>query len=144
MQLYGCINYLLTVTQHEVFQVFSQGLTPFNITPGQYGVLRCLWENSACTPKEISQVLRLENSTVSGVLDRMEKKGLIKRELDSNDRRSIRVVLTPEGASMRDGVLEIIDDLNKQVLDVLSPEQREIFIDSLRKIGEVELGSETD
>ena len=144
MQLYGCINYLLTVTQHEVFQVFSQGLTPFNITPGQYGVLRYLWENSACTPKEISQVLRLENSTVSGVLDRMEKKGLIKRELDSNDRRSIRVVLTPEGASMRDGVLEIIDDLNKQVLDVLSPEQREIFIDSLRKIGEVELGSETD
>ena len=143
MQLYGCINYLLTVTQHEVFQVFSQGLTPFNITPGQYGVLRYLWENSACTPKEISQVLRLENSTVSGVLDRMEKKGLIKRELDSNDRRSIRVVLTPEGASMRDGVLEIIDDLNKQVLDVLSPEQREIFIDSLRKIGEVELGSET-
>lgn len=144
MQLYGCINYLLTVTQHEVFQVFSQGLTPFNITPGQYGVLRCLWENSACTPKEIAQILRLENSTVSGVLDRMEKKGLIKRELDFNDRRSIRVVLTPEGASMRDGVLQVIDQLNKQVLDVLTPEERRVFIDSLRKIGEVQLEPEDD
>ena len=142
MQLYGCINYLLTVAQHEVFQIFSEGLSPFNITPGQYGVLRCLWEGCACTPKEISQVLRLENSTSSGVLDRREKKGLIQRELDSNDRRSIRVVLTPEGASIKDGVLEVIDDLNRKVLDGLSPEQRAMFIDSLRHIGNVELEAE--
>lgn len=142
MQLYSCINYLLTVAQHEVFQIFSEGLSPFNITPAQYGVLRCLWEGCACTPKEISQVLRLENSTISGVLDRMEKKGLIQRELDSNDRRSIRVVLTPEGASIKDGVLEVIDDLNRKVLDGLSPEQRAMFIDSLRHIGNVELEAE--
>ena len=42
MRLQGCINYLLTVAQHEVFQDFSEGLAPFNITPGQYGVLRYL------------------------------------------------------------------------------------------------------
>lgn len=142
MRLYGCINYLLTVAQHEVFQVFSEGLSTFNITPGQYGVLRCLWEGSACTPKEIAQTLRLENSTISGVLDRMEKKGLIQRELDPNDRRSIQVVLTPEGASMRDGVLQVIDDLNQKVLDGFSPEQRAMFIDSLRHVGNVE--QETD
>ena len=45
MELQNCINYLLTVAQHEVFQAFSNKLAQFNITPGQYGVLGCLWEN---------------------------------------------------------------------------------------------------
>ena len=52
------------------------------------------------------------------------------------------MVLTPEGASIKDGVLEVIDDLNRKVLDGLSPEQRAMFIDSLRHIGNVELEAE--
>ena len=125
MRLQGCINYLLTVAQHEVFQDFSEGLAPFNITPGQYGVLRYLWQDGPCTPKEIAQTLRLENSTISGVLDRMEKKGLIERIIDKKDRRSIRVVATEQGMSMRDDVLKVI-------------EQLENFLSCLRQLGMVD------
>lgn len=138
MALQDCINYLLTVSQHEVFQVFSEGLEPFGITPGQYGVLRCIWEGGPTTPKEIARILRLENSTVSGVLDRMEKKGLIRRITDENDRRSVRVETTQEGAGMRDDVLQVIDELNDKVLGGLSAEERKILDRSLRRIGEVE------
>ena len=101
MELQSCINYLLTTAQHEVFQTFSSGLAQFNITPGQYGVLSCLWQNGPSTPKEIAQTLRLENSTISGVLDRMQKRGLIDRVVDPNDRRSVQVVPTEEGSGLR-------------------------------------------
>ena len=138
MELQGCINYLLTVAQHDVFQLFSEGLAPFHITPGQYGVLRCLWEDGPCTPKEIAQVLRLENSTVSGVLDRMEKKGLIERVIDKKDRRSIQVKATQAGIAMRDDVLQVIHTLNEQVLDSLDPELRKTFLQCLRQVGKVE------
>ncbi len=137
--LQRCINYLLTVAQHDVFQTFSEGLSEFGITPGQYGVLRCLWEDGPCTPKELAQILRLENSTVSGVLDRMEKKGLIKRVVDPNDRRSIRVETTPPGAAMKDDVLRVIGELNMQVLGHLPPEERDGLIQLLADIGKVEL-----
>lgn len=138
MELQSCINYLLTVSQHEVFTTFSERLAQFNVTPGQYGVLSCLWQHGSCTPKEIAQTLRLENSTISGVLDRMQKRGLIDRVVDPNDRRSVQVVATEEGRSLKDGVLRVIDELNAEIWGVFSPEERATLLACLRQIGKVE------
>ena len=138
MELQNCINYLLTTAQHEVFQTFSAGLTQFNITPGQYGVLSCLWQNGSCTPKEIAQILRLENSTISGVLDRMQKRGLIDRVVDPNDRRSVRVVPTEEGSSLKDDVLRLIDELNAEILSGFTAEQRSTLLSCLQQISKLD------
>ena len=94
MQLEQCVNYLLTAAQHSVFQKMTDKLSTFDITPVQYGALYCLWETNKQSPKEIAEVLRLENSTISGILERMEKKGLIERSISKEDRRFIRVHLT--------------------------------------------------
>ena len=138
MELRNCINYLLTVAQHEVFLMFSQRLSDYGITPGQYGVLNCLWSRGSASPKEIAQLLRLENSTVSGVLDRMQKRGLIDRVVDPNDRRSVRVVPTEEGLALKDGVLKVIDQLNAEILGRFSAEQRAALLDCLRQVGRVD------
>ena len=137
MELTNCINYLLTVAQHEVFMAFTARLSDFGITPGQYGVLSCLWQNETATPKEIAQILCLENSTVSGVLDRMQKRGLIDRVLDPNDRRSIRVVATDEGNALKGDVLQVIEDLNIEAMQQFQPEEWSALKDALRKIGKV-------
>lgn len=139
MELPFCINYLLNVAQHEVFQTFSARLEAFGITPGQYGVLNCLWSKGTATPKEIAQELRLENSTISGVLDRMQKRGLIDRIMDPDDRRSIQVVATEAGMAIKDDVLQTVDELNTIVLRVLTPGQKETLLTCLRKIGNVTL-----
>ena len=81
MELNQCINYLLTTSQHRVFQEVSKRLENYDVTPVQYGVLYCLWKGDKTTPKEIASELKLENSTISGILDRMEKKNLLKRLL---------------------------------------------------------------
>ena len=66
MDIRECINYLLTTAQHQVFQLLSSKLAPYGITPGQYGVLNCLWRKEAVNPKEMAQILGLETSTISG------------------------------------------------------------------------------
>ncbi|MCI2105338.1 MAG: MarR family transcriptional regulator [Intestinimonas sp.] len=139
MEFSHCINYLLTVSQHEVFQAFAGRLSPFGITPGQYGVLNCLWTRGPLTPKEIAQDLRLENSTVSGVLDRMQKRGLLDRIVDPNDRRSVQVVVTEAGMAMKDEVLRTVDELNVQILGGFSQIQRDNLLVCLRTIGKVEM-----
>ena len=56
-----CINFVLTIAQHEVFLTFSETLSKFGITPGQYGVLACLWESQGgITPKEIAGALHVK------------------------------------------------------------------------------------
>ena len=132
-----CINFLLTISQHEVFLIFSEHLAEFGITPGQYGVLACLWKNETLTPKEIATILRVENSTISGVLDRMQKRGLIDRILDPKNRRSIRVKPTEAGMAIREPVQQKIEELNDMVFKDFTPKEREDALNLLTRIGRV-------
>ena len=138
MKFQNCINYLLTISQHEVFQNFFARLSPMGITPGQYGVLNYLWEKGPTTPKEISRYLRLENSTISGVLDRMQRRGLIDRVVDPNNRRSILVVAMPAAQAIKDDVLKTVDELNLEILQDFTPEEKEVLMKALCRIGRIE------
>nr|WP_206081528.1 MULTISPECIES: MarR family transcriptional regulator [Megasphaera] len=109
-------------------------MSKYGITPGQYGVLACLWKDETLSPKEIATILRVENSTISGVLDRMQKRGLIDRVLNPNNRRSITVKATKEGMALKEPVMKTIDELNDLVLRDFSPQEREEFIGYIKRI----------
>ena len=125
MQLEECVNYLLTTAQHSVFLKMTEKLSAFDITPIQYAVLYCLWENDKRSPKEIAERLKLENSTISGILERMEKKGLIQRSISKEDRRFIQVLLTEKGASLEKDVLSAVEEVNDEVMSVFSEDECE-------------------
>ena len=137
MQLEECVNYLLTTAQHSVFLKMTEKLSVYDITPVQYAVLYCLWENNGTSPKEIAERLKLENSTISGILERMKKKELIKRSISKEDRRFIQVVLTEKGASLNEDVLATVEQVNTEVLSVFSDEERESLKSYLRTLAGV-------
>ena len=132
MQLEECVNYLLTTAQHSVFLKMTEKLSVFDLTPVQYAVLYCLWENDKKSPKEIAERLKLEHSTISGILERMEKKGLIKRMISKEDRRFIQIMLTEKGAVLEKDVLAAVDKVNEEVMSVFSKEECENLITQLR------------
>ena len=132
MQLEECVNYLLTTAQHSVFLKMTEKLSVFDLTPVQYAVLYCLWENEKKSPKEIAERLKLENSTISGILERMEKKGLIKRMISKEDRRFIQIMLTEKGAVLEKDVLAAVDKVNEEVMSVFSKEECENLKTQLR------------
>lgn len=134
MELQNCINYLLTGAQHEVFTLMKSKLAPYDVTPGQYGILNILWSERTKNPKEMAEILKLETSTISGVLDRMQKKDLIDRVIDPDNRRQVQVVLTEKGAKLEKPVLAIIDEVNDIVLSRFSQKDREKLLDELRTI----------
>ena len=137
MELKECINFLLTTAQHTVFQYLSQRLAPYDITPSQYGILNCLWINDGtCLPRQIAELLCLETSTVSGILDRMQKKDLIDRVINPENRREILVMITPKGEALKAPVLKIIDEVNEEVLKDFGPKETEFIRKSLRQIAE--------
>lgn len=134
MELTQCINYLLTTAQHTVSQKLSSRLGEFDLTPSQYGVLRCLWDLNKANPKEIAEQLGLETSTISGVLDRMQKKGLIVRTISEEDRRFILVEITEKGKALEEPIIKIVDNVNDEVLHFLNDEERDVLRNNLRRI----------
>ncbi len=137
MQLNQCINYLLTTSQHVVFQKTLARLSEYDITPVQYGALYCLWELHLDNPKEIAAALHLENSTISGVLDRLEKKEFIERGLNPNDRRCVKIKLTRKAASLRLPVLQAVDRLNEEILSVFTEEEADHLKACLRRLSDL-------
>ena len=131
MELTQCINYLLTTAQHKVFQEMSSRLEKFD-------VMYCLWIEGKTKPKEIAAELKLENSTISGVLERMEKKELIERQVSKEDRRFIEVVLTEKGKALQNPILATVEEVNKDVLSEMSQEEQSELKKALRILGGLE------
>lgn len=136
MGLEQCINYLLSIAQNTVFKKLSGKLEPYGITPSQYGVLNCLWSGEADTPKQLCGCLRIEASSISSILDRMQVNGLIERNIDTNDRRTIRVNVTDRGKALQNPVMDIVNKINQDVLDFLEPEQKEFLLKTLLVIAD--------
>jgi len=136
MEMNECINFLLTKAQHTVFKYLKVELAQFDVTPVQYGVLKCLWDEDGQTPKQISNALSLDGSTITGIIDRMENKGLILRIASKEDRRTLNVELTNDGRLLSEPIDKIIEEVNKKVLDNFSLEEQNQLKGFLKQISE--------
>ncbi len=134
MKLEQCINFTLTKAQQAVQQLFKVELAPFGITPGQYAILSCLWEDDGQTPRQLAERLSLDSSSITGILDRVEQKGLIQRQAVPRDRRTLQVVLTSKGRELEKPVNQAILDANQKVLSQLEEQDSEKLRKYLHKL----------
>ena len=127
LALDDCINFVLTRAQNIVFLNFRDQLAPFDVTPVQYAILKCLWDSGDQSPTQLAQALNLDASTITGILDRMERKHLLKRVHSRKDRRAIIVTIKPAGKELQPQIEKIIAETNGAILGVLSQEEQNQF-----------------
>ena len=97
------------------------------VTPIQAMVLFLLQKKDGASLTELSQGLMLENPTVTGLTDRLEKLGYVKRSDHPNDRRVYLVYLTEKGNKVAKKALPIIKKLNEQIKEGYSKGEIEDF-----------------
>ena len=132
MELNECINFELNSVQNAVFNYFKAKLTPYDVTPIQYALLKCLWTEDLQTPTQLAQTLHLDTSSVTGLLARLEKKELIERIYSQQDRRSIQVHLLENGAALQKPIEAAILEANQEITRGISPEDYHLFQDLLK------------
>lgn len=81
---------------------YDRQLKNFGLTPCQFDVLLSLWGEDGIVLSELGRRVSRDSPTITGVVDRMEKKMLVKRTRDDSDRRVVKVVLTPKGKNMQE------------------------------------------
>ena len=104
MYILNYINSLLTIAQHKVYLKYVKVLEPFDLTPSQYEVLNYIWvhKDQITTPKNLADFLSLDFTSVSRMLDRLQKKDLIDRTLDETNRRRIKITTTKKSDAIKD------------------------------------------
>lgn len=94
---------------------------------GQPLVLELLWEKDGRTQGEIAEALRLRPATITVVLRRMEKAGLLERKNDPEDLRIVRVYLTERGRALEADVRKIHRTLEAECFAGFTPEEYACF-----------------
>ncbi len=97
------------------------------VTPIQVMLLFFLQKNDGSSLTQISQGLMLENPTVTGLIDRLEKLGYVKRSDHPDDRRVYLIYLTEKGNKVANRALPIIKKLNEEIKKGYSKEEIENF-----------------
>ena len=102
LQLNNQICFRLYTAARLVTQAYTPMLTELGITYPQYLVLMVLWENDNQPVNDIARRLVLETNTVTPLLQRMEKLGLISRKRGKEDKRQQIVSLTSKGKALEE------------------------------------------
>ncbi|MBX6350477.1 MAG: MarR family transcriptional regulator [Clostridia bacterium] len=97
----------------------------FDITPPQFDALQILVFHDQLTMGELCQRLYLASSTVTDLVQRMERAGLVQRERDPVDRRLVRLRVLDEGRRVIEAVIRERRAYLEEVLENLAPEERE-------------------
>jgi MarR family transcriptional regulator, organic hydroperoxide resistance regulator len=87
--------------------VYRRILADSGLTYPQYLVMLVLWQHGEMSVKGLGEHLRLDSGTLSPLVKRMEAAGLVRRERSADDERSVMVLLTPDGAALRERALTI-------------------------------------
>lgn len=94
-----------------------------DLTPEQWGVLTQFWNRGAVTQEEITQTACVDKSSMSRVLERMERRGLIARRLDPADRRRKILNLTDEADTLKEDSLKAVQATLAQALRGVEPDE---------------------
>jgi DNA-binding MarR family transcriptional regulator len=127
------LGYNLRRAQLVVFQNFALTMQEFALSPGQLGVLFLVEANPGLNQTALGRALGIERSSVVAVLDRLERRDLLRRT--KPDRRSHALYLTDAGHKMLRDIRPKLEAHERVIAAGLSAEERATLIQLLRRVG---------
>jgi DNA-binding MarR family transcriptional regulator len=121
--------YLIFTAQQRLRNYLKQALAKegIKITPAQAGILALLLEKDGRTMTELSQALSIDNSTITGLVDRLENTGFLQRRPTAEDRRISMIYITPEGDQEIRKAIIPLTKVNEEIKSGFSADDMVIF-----------------
>lgn len=108
------LGFALLKTAARLRLELAQRLRPFDLTTEQYAVLVQLWEGEGVSQSTLAELLLKDKPNITRIIAKVERKGLVQRDRDPDDRRSYQVHLTPAGRELQDVVMPVVYELREQ------------------------------
>nr|WP_318539289.1 MarR family transcriptional regulator [Terribacillus saccharophilus] len=105
------LGLLLSRTYLSLKRETSRMLQEFELTPEQFSLIAELDKQDNITQKELADLTEREQTTVTKIVDKLVKKGLVTRGHDPHDRRAIRLQITAEGR-------ELVKDIKPKIEEI--------------------------
>lgn len=136
MRLDESIGFIINQTGRKISQVLNHRFLPYEVTTEQWSVLAHLCEESGISQKELAVRVSKDQTNVTRILDQLQRKGLIVRMANPEDRRSFLPSVTPEGRRAYEKIAPMEEQVMTQVTAGLDPEEVAKLKDLLRRIAD--------
>jgi DNA-binding MarR family transcriptional regulator len=123
----GCMATNIEQAYRHLEQVYERLIGPLGLNVLEWYALRALYAEDGLSASQLAQIVCRHPSSMTALLDRMEEKGLLHREMDAQDRRSVRVFLTDQGRRVQPQVQAVADQVAHLTGTLITPEQMETF-----------------
>ncbi|TAN27681.1 MAG: MarR family transcriptional regulator [Castellaniella sp.] len=117
-----------------IHQVINLKTCPLGLTSHQWRPLLLIRHKGIDTPAGLARSLCIDAGAVTRALDRLEAKGFVQRERDSDDRRVVKIVLTEAGLAATSQILPIIADTLNLYLQGFSDDEFRMLVSLLRRM----------
>lgn len=128
------VGYRIKLLSQLMYRKFQEQLDPHGLTPFHWVVLCCLWEQDGLATCDLGNRLRQVGGTLTGVIDRMEERGLVRRERDQADRRVWRIWLTESGRKLEAVLPSLALKVREEALEGLSDAERQTLSNLVDRI----------
>ncbi|HEY0771333.1 MAG TPA: MarR family transcriptional regulator [Sphingobacteriaceae bacterium] len=127
------IDYFLKVVWQSVANTYNQIATGFGITQAiGYALINIREEGTAVS--QIASLMGVKSTSLSRMLNNMEELGLIFREADPDDKRSVKIFLTETGKAKRKQAKDVVRKFNEYLNSEISEADRKQLIETLNKV----------
>lgn len=107
IRLDSMLCFAIYATGHAFTRFYKPRLDALGLTYPQYLVLIVLWEGDDITVNTLGSRLFLDSGTITPLIKRLEARGLVRRRRDEDDERQVRILLTPEGRTLREKAMSV-------------------------------------
>jgi len=114
--------------QQLAVALFVQEVAELNLTPVQYSSLQAICDQPGIDQKTLAQTIGYDTSTIAGVIDRLEARGLVARSVSPTDRRVRLVTPTDQGLAVLEAVVPRMLKAQERLLEPLAPPERQEFM----------------
>jgi DNA-binding MarR family transcriptional regulator len=130
----GYLPYLLNRAGARIAASFSEEVRPLGATLQMWRVLAALREQDGRRMGDLSETTSIEVSTLTRLVDNMEKKGLVARRRDTDDARAVMLHATPAGRRLTQRILPIAERYEVVALAGFNAAETEILKAALRRL----------
>lgn len=136
------VNILNCRLKKHLGEVFKKN--GINLTAEQFLVMDTLWNEGSLTQQNIAYIIQKDKNSVTQFIDNLEKKGLVVRSVDKDDRRVNNIVVTEKGMALRDTTKEVAINAMNDILSGVPETDLNTFVEVLRKACDniIEFGKE--
>jgi MarR family 2-MHQ and catechol resistance regulon transcriptional repressor len=114
----------MTSTYRTLLRESEEVLSKEGVTRAQFQALRCVAEKGSVPMKGISERMHVTRANITGLIDKLESKGLVKRTTHHRDRRATIIELTPDGAAVQERVSSMYRAFMQDAVKVLTEDEQ--------------------